>query len=183
MKKEWRPVVGNHRYEVSDQGDVRSLYNFSRWNRAGKLLADPKYIAPQQGRFGYVKVNLYLDGRMKSWTLHRLVAMAFLAPIQGATQVNHINGVKGDNRLVNLEYVTRSQNMRHAHANGLMHLPRGDRHFNTKVTAGEAAEIAELHSRGVFQRELAVAFGMSQPAVSRLLGGKVELGKALVKSV
>ena len=67
-------------------------------------------------------VHLYENGKWYTKRIHRLVTEAFLdRPNSESWQVNHINGDKRDNRLVNLEYVTPSENMRHAYANGLNH--------------------------------------------------------------
>lgn len=69
---------------------------------------------------GYKEVSLQSDEGQKSLLVHRLIAEAFCKRSAGTTEVNHINGVKSDNRAENLEWVTHGENLRHAFENGLM---------------------------------------------------------------
>lgn len=104
MNEQWRPVVGwDGIYEVSDLGRIRSL-----------CYAQPKIVTGAAKR--YVHIVLCRDGRREDCLVHRLVALAFLgAPSIETMEVNHRNGNKLDNRLSNLEWVTRSENKIHAH--------------------------------------------------------------------
>lgn len=70
---------------------------------------------------GYRVANIRYKGKQKNVKAHRLVAMAFLPNPDNLPEVNHKNGVKSDNRLENLEWCSRSQNAKHAYANGLNH--------------------------------------------------------------
>lgn len=116
----WLPVLGYEGlYEVSDLGRVRSVdrmehganwqcpHGFMR-TRRGKL------IKPLLKRNGYLQVNLYKDRKMRSRAVHRLVIEAFRGPSD--LTVNHINEVKTDNRLCNLEYMTAGENIRYSKA-------------------------------------------------------------------
>lgn len=97
--EEWRPVVGYEgSYEVSSLGMVRRVGSHVR--------------ALSRHHEGYLLVNLSVAGRSKTHRVHRLVADAFLGP-SVARGVNHLNGVKSDNRASNLEWATDSQNARH----------------------------------------------------------------------
>lgn len=66
-------------------------------------------------------MTLSKDGAQRSYFVHRLVAGAFLPEPNGELEVNHKNGIKTDNNVDNLEYVTRSENQLHAVRNGLTH--------------------------------------------------------------
>lgn len=99
MNETWLPVVGYEDfYEVSDVGRVR---------RNGRVLR------PETDKDGYRKVVLCKFGTKKKFFVHRLVATAFLGDGTDM-QVNHKNGVTGNNALGNLEWVDQSQNTQHA---------------------------------------------------------------------
>lgn len=96
------PVRGyEEHYLVTSEGRVFSL----RKNR---------FIKAQDNMYGYLKISLYKDKKLKSFKLHKLVADAFLSKPSPKHQINHKNGNKHDCSLDNLEYMTCSENNRHA---------------------------------------------------------------------
>jgi hypothetical protein len=78
-----------------------------------------KYLSPCKDKLGYVGVLLSKSGFLKRHYVHRLVANAFIDNPMNYNEVNHINGDKSDNRIENLEWCSRSQNIKHAYATGL----------------------------------------------------------------
>ena len=102
----WEPVFGYEAlYEVSDLGRIRSLTK-----------ADVE-LKPHVTPKGYARVSLFKEGKTKNHFVHRIVAATFKGVSE--LQVNHINGLKLDNRINNLEYVTASRNLQHAYDTGL----------------------------------------------------------------
>jgi len=97
----WRDVAGFDSYEVSSNGDLRN-------KNTGRIIA--KNLAGA----GYVKADLWANGQRTQTTVHRLVAEAFLGPAEGR-EVNHKNGNKQDNRVSNLEWCSRSDNVNHGY--------------------------------------------------------------------
>lgn len=77
----------------------------------------------------------------KSARVHRLVAMAFVPNPEGHTEVNHIDGDKGNNHCDNLEWCSRLENMRHAFANGLCKAVSGENAPAAKLSEAEVQEI------------------------------------------
>jgi hypothetical protein len=106
----WKPIPGyNGWYDASNKGRIRS------WKKAhGKMQGIPMLLKPQKHHQGYLRIYLQLDGRTVRERIHCLVATTFIGLRPEKYDVNHINGQKDDNRLENLEYMTRSENLCHA---------------------------------------------------------------------
>jgi hypothetical protein len=120
----WKIVAElDGRYEVSNFGCVRS---FLKW-RSGKISTDPQryitafLVGPKSKRYLQVKLR---DGNVYvARYIHVLVARAFLGPKPEGLTVNHKNGIRSDCHESNLEYMTRSENQKHAYRIGLQRRP------------------------------------------------------------
>lgn len=129
--EEWVQVNGHPHHFVSNLGRVKSVDHVvidkgrpsHRKGRIFKLSA---------GGNGYIRVVL----EKKWYTVHRLVAMAFIPRIEGKNVVNHKNGIKTDNRAENLEWVTTSENGIHAYHTGLNGLTEKGRERLRKYHTG-----------------------------------------------
>ena len=104
----WKTIYDVSDYEISDQGRVRSL-------KYGKLV----YRKAHSDAKGYRRITLCMNGKMTTRKIHKLVAIAFIGLCPERYEINHKNGIKSDNRMSNLEYVTHVENMRHAFQAGL----------------------------------------------------------------
>lgn len=126
LEEVWKIVNDYPNYEVSNFGNVRN-------STTGNLLHQ------QKRKKGYVKVELWKNGEQHTRDVHRLVAIAFLGLHEGL-EVNHINGQKDDNRLENLEWCTRKENMHHAMKTGLF-TPKPPEVKRTPIRIVETGEI------------------------------------------
>lgn len=116
MELDVRPVVGYEGlYLVDSIGNVISMPKVK-----GRYLQN-KYeiLSPKVTNNGYLAVTLVKDSESKTLYVHRLVAQAFLPNPYDLPQVNHKNGMKQDNRIENLEWVTCSENTKHAYKNNI----------------------------------------------------------------
>lgn len=109
-------------YEVSNLGNVKSVERKS-WN-GFTLIRQPEIILKtgNNGK-GYLFVNLSKDNKVKQFYVHRLVAIAFIKNEEDKPQVNHIDGNKANNNVENLEWLTCSENNKHAFETNLRKAP------------------------------------------------------------
>ena len=102
----WKVIDGSDgEYEASSDGEIRN--------------AKTKHILKQfKGKDGYMRTQI--AGKInKTVTVHRIIAMTFIEPIEGKEFVNHKDGNKSNNSVENLEWVNRSENIKHAYENKL----------------------------------------------------------------
>ena len=111
----WRDIPGYEgRYQVSDMGRVKSLARVVTRRDSKTLQWPERTMTLTKSDRGYLYVCLCRDTHETSHLVHRLVAHAFLPNPDNKPEVNHINGIKSDNRMSNLEWVTASENARHS---------------------------------------------------------------------
>lgn len=121
---------------------------------------------------GYLQVKVMIAGKRYYTCAHRLVWRALVGPIPHGMVVNHINGVKDDNRPSNLELVTYSENTAHAYRIGLMD-EHGERNPASKLSDSEVATIRTLYAGGGYTMEqLGDMFGVRFQHISRLIRGQ-----------
>jgi HNH endonuclease len=131
--------------------DRRTIHNGYSVDEAGNVFNPAgKQLKPGLMSKGYLSVAI----AGKSQLVHRLVAMAFLG--SSTLQVNHKNGVKTDNRIGNLEYVTAQQNIRHSV--DVLGNFIGERNKNSKLTY---QQVCEIRSSSHSSAELGRRFGVS----------------------
>ncbi|MCB9056741.1 MAG: HNH endonuclease [Chitinophagales bacterium] len=118
---QWNPVKGfEGYYEINSEGEVRSLDRKVKLTKGKERFYSQRTIAQRIDSQGYATVRLSKDGSTHTKYVHKLVAEAFLVNSASKKYVNHKNGNKQDNSLSNLEWVTHSENIKHAHASGLI---------------------------------------------------------------
>ena len=173
----WLPIPGYEGfYSISDQGRIRADYSRRRW-KAGRILSPGVHTSAGYHGSNYRHVVLCRLGAQRQWLVHRLVLLAFVGPCPSGFQANHRNGVKHDNRLENLEYVTPKGNLQHAkHVLGRRIAPItpnplfGEAHQNSKLTTAQVLAIRERYSAGgVTQKQLAAEHGVEATCIGKIV--------------
>lgn len=161
MIEEWRDIAGYPSYQVSNLGRVKSF-------QQGKTMI----LQPELTNNGYLRVRLYKDGKAKRFSVHRLVATAFISNPDGKPQVNHRDGHPLNNHVSNLEWATAHENMRHAYETGLVKKTEpGESHPSAKLSNEQAAQIRQ-NPNNLTGRQLAKKFGVDARTISNLQLGK-----------
>jgi DNA-binding CsgD family transcriptional regulator len=164
LHEEWRDIPGCPGYQASSLGRIRSLDRqvamISKYgkpflcNRAGRILVQG--TNPHGYRF------LFVGSPVRSTTVHRLIALAFLGHKPDGLQINHKDGDKLNNRPENIEYVTSAKNNHHAISTGLRKMKLSDAEIETVKSMAVALSFREIGRR----------FGVSYKTVSKVVNDR-----------
>jgi len=160
----WKIVDLCPAYAVSNIGRVKRIKS-GRGATIGRIRASTKRTD------GYFRVCLFNKSFYKSFSVHQLVARAFLGIRPEGKEINHKNGVKADNRIENLEYCSRQENINHAVANHLMQC--GEQNGMAKLTRKDVRKIRMIAKAGTAQRNIACDFNISQSNVNHIISHKI----------
>ena len=136
----WRKVNGIEKYSVSNYGNIRNDFT-------GRILST------SVNNNGYCVVTI-CNGNYRQKFVHRIVAQAFIENQKNKKTVNHINGIKTDNRVENLEWATHSENVRHAYLNGLAVMTDEIKLKISQKTKGIKKPNMKAYTRPIYQHEL-----------------------------
>lgn len=150
-------------YQVSNFGNIISLH---RKNVKQNLI-----LKSSPNSRGYSVINLSKLGKTKTRLVHRLVAEEFILNPENKPQVNHINGIKSDNRLENLEFATNSENQKHAHATGLKYV--SDLH-KIQISQANSKPVIDLETGIVYKSitEASKTYKYSMSHIADMIRGK-----------
>lgn len=167
----WSDIQGYEgHYQVSNLGRIKSLdrtvlrTNNSPQPRKGKILKLTNSVK------GYFQTQLCRGGKRKTKVLHRIIAETFLIRVKDHNEINHKNGIKNDNRIENLEWSTRSKNMKHAFHIGLIS-NKGKNNANVKLTEKQVLEIRSLEGKYLL-REIGKMYNVDLQTIHKIIKRK-----------
>lgn len=163
--EEWRPVMGYESlYEVSSIGRVRSLGRVVTYPFRGgtkTITKSPRILSPETDKDGYRRVALAdSDGKVKHHPVHRLMGIAFIPNPAGLPQVNHIDFIRANNVLTNLEWITPKGNTQHSLKDG---------RYAKGLTKEIVLIIRSRHAAGERAADIGRDFGLGHDTVRKII--------------
>lgn len=173
MKEEWKIINDFPMYSVSNFGKIKD--NETDLILEGWFSSGYRYVTLHPGSFSY-KVSF-------------IVMHFFVGPRPNGLEIHHKDGIKSNDRIDNLKYVTRSENQKHAWSSGLINREKhkksvnyalrigllnrkGSRNGNSKLTELEVRRLKNINAKKWYtQFELAEIFGCSQQTISAIING------------
>lgn len=170
----WFPVPGYEYIEITRCGKVRREdFEVTRKNRYGELATfrfRGRELRVFEGENGYLRCVVQKDKKRAPLYHHRLIALTFVEGFHPGYHVNHINGVKTDNRPENLEWIPAAENTHHQWATGLVDL-RGHLSSNAKLKPKQVRAIRKALAKGVAPTTLSVIAGVSHSTILKIRDG------------
>lgn len=173
MTEVWVPITGfGDAYSVSNLGNVMRTAPRQLKHRKIDPWANfkPSDIRANTNRSGYRQVRIGVSGSQTTISIHRLVAKAFIPNPDGLKDVNHKDGDKTNNRVDNLEWISRSGNVLHAISNGLQKVLCGEAHGNSKLNT-EA--VKDIRTRACKPKDFAAKYGVDVTLIYLVLSRKI----------
>ena len=161
----WQDIPGYEgRYQASDQGRIRSVDRYVRCGKGGKgtKLLKGRVLRPA-AQSSDPHLSVVLGHKAHGSLVHRLVALTFLGPCPEGQEVRHLDGNPQNNRLGNLAYGTRTENILDVYTTG--------RPWR-KLTAAQASDIRERLQKGERGVDLAREYGVGQACISAIKHGR-----------
>lgn len=162
----WKTIEGFENYEISNLGSIKVNLKFRKYRSY-----QSKILNPPLDKDGYYRTAITKNGKRYMKTIHRLVALNFIENKENKPCVNHINGIKTDNRVENLEWCTVKENNIHAIKIGLSKQEPGEKHHMSKLKEKEVLEIIE-NKNNLTQKQLGLEYNISQTQISRIINKK-----------
>lgn len=166
-RETWKSVIGYEGlYEVSSQGQVRSIDRTVPHGRSGTLTLKGRIRTQYTDDAGRKSVNLSKARKTRTHRVHNLVALAFIGPVPDSMEVCHGNGDAGDNRPENLRYDTSTENAADRERHGTWNI--GTRNGQAVLTETDVRAIRGRIRLGETNRSIALTYGVAGATISHI---------------
>lgn len=131
-------------------------------------------LGQRQNKNGYFQINVRIRKKQRTFLVHRLLAIRFIPNPESKPEVNHIDGNKGNNRLSNLEWSTRSENIKHGFSSGLITPPWQDKSGSWHSRSKSVLQIKDdsiVAEHGSI-RQAASVTGINRGTIDQVLSGR-----------
>jgi hypothetical protein len=168
--EKWKKIPGYSLYEASDMGNIKTF----NWKNKGI----EKIMSPALDGTGYLRTMLKNDnGKTHTIKVHRIILLTFVGEPKEEQECNHKNGIRSDNRLINLEWVSHSKNLSHSFHIGLSD-NKGEKNPCASLTDKEVLEIRRNYQygknckRGQTKQEIADQYNTTFNVIKQLVQGR-----------
>lgn len=163
MEEIWKDIIGYEGlYQISNLGNVKSLPR--------KHSPKNKILKPSLNNKGYLIIKLCKNKKHNQKKMHRLIASAFIPNPENKPQINHIDCVKTNNSIPNLEWCTAKENIVHAEKNKLLYHPTGSDQWMSKLSEKDVLNIRLEYSSRVFgYNKLAKKYNVSRMTIRDII--------------
>lgn len=165
----WKPIKLSENYQISNLGRCKSISRLITEKSGKSYYTSEKIMKDRITHNGYNQFCLRINGRYIYVYAHRLVAEAFLGSVEGF-EINHKDGNKTNNHMLNLEIVCKEENIKHAKVNRLF--KNGQEHGHTFLTNKSVLEIKKLLKDGLTNRQIADIYGIKIKHVWEIKTGR-----------
>lgn len=164
MKEIWKDIQGfEGKYQISNFARVKSLSRAIKKTNGTIMTIKERILKTCYNPNGYEHAVLQNGKKTKHLSVHRLVALAFIPNPNNKPHINHKDGNKANNQIENLEWVTRSENEKHAHKIGLKDW-RGEKASKSKLTKEQVLDIRNLEGKKT-GREVAKLYNVNHSCI------------------
>jgi len=169
--EEWSSIIDFSNYEVSNLGRIRCL----KW-RSGSRIQKDKYPYIMKQRLckkGYCVLYIVRDdGMAKMVRVHRCVGQAFILNPHNLPQINHLNGIKTDNNIKNLEWISNKDNTKHSYESGLRDgVYVGEKNGRSIISENDVVYIFTNPDRKT-TKQLSNIFGLTKHGIQGVYSGR-----------
>ena len=173
----WKEIEGYEGYYlISTFGRVKSqsrkIYNDGIKGKNKFYISKEKIINGRIDQNGYLRVALCKNNKQQDYSIHRLVATAFIENLENKPCINHKDGNKLNNSFDNMEWVTLKENIKHAWRTGLSSARKGTKSNFSKLTEDDIKNIFSLREQGLTQQAIADQVGCTRSNISYILNKK-----------
>lgn len=168
----WKDAVGwEGEYEVSNIGRVRSKSRYVKQNywREGKILITCI------SKLGYEQVPLRTKRMSKNTSIHRLVAQAFIPNPENKPEVNHLDNNRSNNKVENLEWVTKSENLQYSYktkGRDNVNYMKGEQVKAAKLKEKDIIEIRKMYAENIKIKEISEIYKVGISAIHNIITRK-----------